>query len=363
MSITVGFIGLGLIGGSIAKSLKKADSSIYTVAYNRSKEPLLEAVKDGVIDESAFDINEAFSKCNIIFLCTPVEYNSIYLSKASEVAPPDCIITDVGSVKGHIHNTVNELKLTNRFIGGHPMAGSEKTGYAASSDILLENAYYAITPTKETTTAQLNFYRELVKMMGSIPIVVEPDIHDYAVAGISHVPHLIASSLVNLVRENDTQDELMKLLAAGGFKDITRIASSSPEMWSQICSTNKEQISLILQKYIDLLCNVKAMVDSKNSQGIYDMFAESREYRNSISINTKGVITARYTIFCNIEDKKGALNAITELLYSNHISIKNIEIIHNREYKDGALLVEFYDEQSYNNARMALTDAGYMIYH
>lgn len=362
MSITVGFIGLGLIGGSIAKSLKKADSSIYTVAYNRSKEPLLKAVSDGVIDESAFDINEAFRKCDIIFLCTPVEYNSIYLSKVAPLIKEGCVITDVGSVKGHIHSTVKELNLMHCFIGGHPMAGSEKTGYEASSDILLENAYYAITPTQETSKANLDFYVNLVSKTGAIPIVTEPDIHDYAVAGISHVPHLIASSLVNLVKENDTPEELMKLLAAGGFKDITRIASSSPEMWSQICSTNQKQISLILQKYIDMLTNVKSMVDSNDNQGIYDMFSESREYRNSISITTKGPIMARYTIFCTIEDKKGALNAITELLYNNHISIKNVEIIHNREYKDGTLLVEFYDEPSYINAKTVLSTAGYMIY-
>ena len=363
MSITIGFIGLGLIGGSIAKSLKKTDSSIYTVAYNRSKEPLMLAVSEGIIDESAFDINEAFSKCDIIFLCTPVEYNSIYLSKVAKVANHNCIITDVGSVKGFIHHTVEELQLSDRFIGGHPMAGSEKTGYEASSDILLENAYYAITPTAFTTKDKLDLYVKLVTMMGAIPIVVEPDIHDYAVAGISHVPHLIASSLVNMVRENDTPEELMKLLAAGGFKDITRIASSSPEMWSQICATNSTQISNILQKYIDMLTSVKKMVDDHNSDGIYDMFSESREYRNSISINTKGLVTTRYTIFCSIEDKKGALNAITELLYNNHISIKNIEIIHNREYKDGALLVEFYDEIAYNTAKTVLTEAGHIIYH
>lgn len=362
MDITVGFIGLGLIGGSIAKSLKKADSSIYTIAYNRSQEPLKVAVNEGVIDESVFDIDGSFSKCNIIFLCTPVEYNSIYLEKLSPYISEDCIITDVGSVKGYIHNTVTSLNLTKNFIGGHPMAGSEKTGYEASSDILLENAYYAITPTKDTVPENLKFYTDLVTKMGAIPIIVDPDTHDYAVAGISHVPHLIASGLVNMVRLNDTSDELMKLLAAGGFKDITRIASSSPEMWSQICSTNSEQISLILSKYIDILTDVKNMVDNNNNQGIYDMFAESREYRNSISIKTKGAISKRFTIFCSIEDKKGALNAITELLFNNHISIRNIEIIHNREFKEGALLIEFYDESAYIQAQKALTDAGYIIY-
>ena len=362
MEITVGLIGLGLIGGSIAKSLKKSDKSIYIMAYNRSNEPLAQAFLEGTINEIAVDIDSSFNKCDIIFLCTPVEYNSSYMSKVAKVMSDKCILTDVGSVKGYIHETVKELGLEHCFIGGHPMAGSEKTGYSASNDILLENAYYVVTPTEYTTNEQLEMYISLIKKTGAIPIVANPTVHDYAVAGISHVPHLIASSLVNMVRKNDTPDEFMKLIAAGGFKDITRIASSSPEVWAQICTTNAEQISLILEKYISILADVKHYVDQKDSEAIYNMFSESREYRNSISINTKGPVLARYTFFCDIEDKEGSLNSITHLLSVNHISIKNVEIIHNREFKQGALLTEFYDEASLIKAKEILTNAGYQIY-
>ena len=362
MELTVGLIGLGLIGGSIAKALKKTDSSIYIMAYNRSDAPLAQAFLDGTINEIAQDIDDSFNKCDIIFLCTPVEFNSTYMPKVAAVMNDKCILTDVGSVKGHIHNSVKELGLEHCFVGGHPMAGSEKTGYAASSDILLENAYFVITPTEQTTNEQLDLYVSIVEKTGAIPLVIKPDIHDYAVAGISHVPHLIASALVNMVRENDTPDELMKLIAAGGFKDITRIASSSPEVWSQICTTNSKQISIILGKYIEMLTEVKKYVDEKDSDAIHNMFYESREYRNSISINTKGPVLARYTLFCDIEDKEGSLNSITHLLSVNHISIKNIEIIHNREFKQGALLTEFYDEPSLISAKEILRGAGYQIF-
>ena len=362
MSTTVGFIGLGLIGGSIAKALKKSDNTIYTIAYNRSKAPLTQAVADKVIDEAAWEIGEAFGKCDIIFLCTPVEYNSVYLEKVSKYISDGCIITDVGSVKGYIHKTVKELSLEANFIGGHPMAGSEKTGYDASSELILENAYFAVTPTSKTTQDKIDFYISLIEQMGAIPIVADPDTHDYAVAGISHVPHLIASGLVNMVRENDTPDELMKTLAAGGFKDITRIASSSPEMWSQICKTNKEQILIILQKYIDYMNLIKEYVESENKDAIYTMFEESREYRNSISIRTKGSLIQSHTIYCDIEDKEGALSSITTFLSDCHISIKNIEIIHNREYKQGALLIDFYDEDAKRNALTILKENGYTIY-
>lgn len=359
--INVGFIGLGLIGGSIARALRKADSTIHITAYNRSRNSLEAAVSDGVIDTAVNDIDNSFAACDIIFLCTPVEHNLSYLRTLKPLIKNDCIITDVGSVKGYIHREVHKLGMDYCFIGGHPMAGSEKTGYNAATDVLLQNAYYAITPTAETTEDKLAFYTKLVKLTGAIPIVVDPDEHDYAVAGISHVPHLIAAGLVNTVRENDTADGLMKLMAAGGFKDITRIASSSADMWSQICSVNADQISAFLGRYIDYMTSLKEMVDTHNTSGIAEAFTESKEYRDSIDIQKKGVLPIRYAVYCDIEDKEGALSSITALLSDNGISIKNIEIIHNREYMQGVLLIEFYDEDAYKKACIVLTDNNYII--
>jgi prephenate dehydrogenase len=166
-----------------------------------------------------------------------------------------------------------------------------------------------------------------------------------------------------MVRENDTPDQLMKTLAAGGFKDITRIASSSADVWSQICHTNKEQISNVLSIYIDILTEVKKHIDSDNKEAIYNMFSESKEYRDSISIKNKGPISNNYVMYCDIEDKEGALSKITVLLSDNHINIKNIEIIHNREYKQGVLLIAFYDEKTYQSAYSLLSDNGYFIHN
>ncbi len=360
--ITAGFIGLGLIGGSIAKALKKADPSIRIIAYNRSHAPLEAAVAENIVDKGIYQVDDTFKVCDIIFLCTPVEHNSTYLSLLKGIIKQGCIITDVGSVKGYIHNTVKSLGMEDCFIGGHPMAGSEKTGYAAATDVLLENAYYVITPTSGTTKQALDFYIELVKMTGAVPIVTDPEKHDYAVAGTSHVPHLIASSLVNLVKENDTDDELMRLLAAGGFKDITRIASSSADMWSQICVTNPTHIADLLDKYIDSLSKISGYVKSRNKQAIADMFISSKEYRDSINIGARGPVLPRNVLYCSIEDKKGAISGITLLLSDNGVNIKNIEIIHNREYQDGVLMIEFYDERALLAAENLLTGGGYIIH-
>lgn len=342
--MTVGFIGLGLIGGSVAKGLKKADPNIKIIAFNRSKSPLAQALAEGAIDE-AVEIGEAFLQCDFIFLCTPVELNSMYLGMIKPFIKQGAIISDVGSVKGYIHKTVKELDMEDCFIGGHPMAGSEKTGYAASSDILCENAFFAITPTNKSTQAMIDSYVDLVKKLKALPVVLDPELHDKSVAGISHLPHVIASSLVNLVKHTDNEAGTMKLLAAGGFKDITRIASSSPDMWEQICTTNTESISALLSEYIHSLEEFKVILDNKDHEKLHAYFEEGREYRNSVSDAKNGPIPNEYIIYCNIADREGELLDIISKLTGNHINIRGISIVNNRDSESGVLKLSLHSEE------------------
>lgn len=360
--LTFGFIGLGLIGGSVARHLKKLNNGYTLMAYNRSIAPLNEAKEDGVIDIICTDIDEHFSQCDYIFLCTPVEYNSIYLSKLKPLIKKDCMITDVGSVKTHIHNEVIKLGLEDNFIGGHPMAGSEKTGYSNSTDHLLENAYYAITPTKTSVPAKVEEYRKLVVSMGAIPFVIDYKEHDYVVASISHLPHVIASSLVNTIKHSDSPNETMKLLAAGGFKDITRIASSSPEMWQQICLTNTDNLVKVIDGFINNLNAFKDSITKKDADTIYGLFEESREYRNSIGDNKRGLMDKSYFIYCDIIDEEGAIATIATILATNHVNIKNIGIVHNREFEEAVLRIEFYDDKSMEHSKEVLIRHKYTIY-
>lgn len=360
--LTFGFIGLGLIGGSVARHLKKLDRGYTLIAYNRSINSLNEAKKDGIIDIICTEINDEFSKCDYIFLCTPVEYNAIYLAKLKPIIKDTCLITDVGSVKTHIHNEVIRLGLESNFIGGHPMAGSEKTGYINSSDHLLENAYYAITPTAKSTPDKVEEYRQLVSDMGALPIVIDYKEHDYVVASISHLPHVIASCLVATIKHSDNKQETMKLLAAGGFKDITRIASSSPEMWQQICLTNTDNIVKVLDNFSNNLNSFKNIIANREEQSIYDRFEESRDYRNSINDNKRGPIDKTYFLYCDIIDEEGAIATIATILATNHISIKNIGIVHNREFEEAVLRIEFYDSDSVLLAKEVLIRHKYTIY-
>lgn len=276
-----GFVGFGLIGGSIAKALKIAHPNCTITATTRTLSVLEPAKKDGIVDNIVPSVNESFSNCDYIFLCTPVITITQYLKQLKPFIKKSCIITDVGSVKGAIHQAVTELDMEENFIGGHPMAGSELTGYINSSADIMINAKYVITPTKKTTQEQLQAYIQLVKDCKAYPVVMDFCLHDYTVAGISHVPHIISASLAKLVMDNDDSSHYMHLLAAGGFKDTTRIAASSPEMWDQICATNSEAICELLTKYIDLLTDVRDNINNKTDGYVSDLFDTSRKYRNT----------------------------------------------------------------------------------
>lgn len=360
--LELGFIGFGLIGGSIAKALKKKKIDITVRVYTRRRNPDLEqGVRDGVIDELLYAIDEQFSSCDIIFLCAPVLKNIEFLPVLKKIIKPSCILTDVGSVKGNIYQAALKYGLGSQFIGGHPMAGSEKTGYANATDILLENAYYLLTPTEQSSPEDVNTLKYLVTNTGANCVILSPKEHDMITAAISHVPHIIAVSLVNMVRQNDNEEENMKAFAAGGFKDITRIASSSPEMWQDICIANGESIDHFLTCFEQELEHFRSMIAREDITEINHTFRDAGEYRNSIPAKGSSLIARSYDIYVNIDDRAGAIATIATILSVNSISIKNIGIIHNREFADGVLKIELYNEKDACNSRRLLEQNRYDV--
>lgn len=362
-----GFVGLGLIGGSIARNLRKLypDSTILAYYYNKEKinPELLLAQKENVIDSIVTSFAEGFSECDIIFLCAPVLKNISYLPELKKIMKPDCILTDVGSVKGNIHEAVKKENMETFFIGGHPMAGSEKTGYGNSTLSLLENAFYVLTPTVHTPDSHINTMKKLVKNIGAIPIILPSKEHDNVTAAISHVPHIIAATLVNMVQDHDDAKEHMRALAAGGFKDITRIASSSPVMWENICLTNPESIVSFLRIFNDYIQQTITAIEQNNSTYLLDYFERSKNYRDSIPNKSVGILKPVYQILVDVLDEKGTIATVSTILASHDINIKNIGIIHNREFTQGVLHIEFYGEEACINAISVLKDYNYKLYN
>ncbi|MCD8222689.1 MAG: prephenate dehydrogenase [Clostridiales bacterium] len=356
-----GFIGLGLIGGSIAKGIKRSMPSAKIMAYMRTRSKLERAHEDGIVDVILEGVTEELRECDVVFLCTPVEYNARYLETVRPFLRSGAILTDVGSTKSDIHRVVTELDMEDCFIGSHPMAGSEKTGYENATDHLLENAYYIITPTAKTRQEDIYRMVTVAHLIGSIPIVLDCEEHDRIAAAISHLPHIIASSLVNLVRDSDSPDEMMKRLAAGGFKDITRIASSSPVMWEQICMTNTDNIISMLEAYIHSLEDTLEDLKEHNGSAINQLFDSSRTYRNSFVSTSRGSVTPDYSFTADVVDEPGAISTLSAILSARGINIKNIGINHIRDHGEGALKVSFYDRESMELAWKQLLKFNYQL--
>lgn len=279
-----GFIGFGLIGGSIAHALRTLypDSNIRAYNYYETRpHPKLEqALQEHTLSGISTDLAD-FAQCDVIFLCAPVLTNISYLKRLKPHLSPDCILTDVGSVKGNIETAIRDLGLGSQFVGGHPMTGSEKTGYANSNASYLKDAWYILTPTVETKKEYTEWMENFITAAGSHCILLDAGKHDDITAAISHCPHVISASLVNTVADRDT-DGKHALLAAGGFKDITRISSSSPEMWQNICLTNPESICNFLDQYITTLTAMKTAIEQKDADTLTEYFSRAKDYRDQI---------------------------------------------------------------------------------
>ena len=358
----IGFIGLGLIGGSIAMKIKENEPEASIIATTGRAETVRMAHAMGIIDNDSPLALADFADCDVIFLCAPVQRNLEYLAGLKDVIGPNCYITDVGSTKTDIHEEVIRLGLEEHFIGGHPMTGSEKTGIANADPAILVNAYYIITPTAVTPQDVVDQFVAFVRSLGAIPMILDYRTHDHATAAISHLPHMIAYTLVNLVEDEDDSQETTKTIAAGGFKDITRIASSSPVMWQNICLSNRDQLLTLMDSYMEKFGQIRQAVADSDRQEMLSFFQSAKDYRDSIRVpNPSNDCMSIYEIYLDLDDKAGELARVATILADAGISIKNLGIVNNREFEEGVLRVEFYRADAVQDAAQLLRSMGYQL--
>ena len=362
LHFTIGFAGLGMIGGSIARTIRRVHPDCTLYGYDVDQDALRLAEADGTLNKTYETLNADFANCDIIFLCAPVDINIRNLEILKPILPANCLVTDVGSVKSPMQKAVKALGLEQQFIGGHPMVGSEKTGYLNSNDRLLENAYYFVTPSDQTMFQHIATMSSFAQSLGALAVTLRPEEHDFITASISHVPHLIAAELVQIVRRADTQNGMLKQLAAGGFKDITRIASSSPIMWEQICMNNSENIRQLLSTIIEDMQQLIDHMDQGDGAYINHYFEEAGTYRNSVPDHSVGLFEKIHKIYIDIPDEPGTIANATAQLAFNSINIKNLGIVNNREFEEGALEIIFYDEESCNRAAEVLRRRNYTVH-
>jgi len=366
--MNIGIIGLGLIGGSIAKAVKQVHvQNSFIVGYDINQSDLKQAYDDGMIDAMAPNLHTGFSNCSVVFLCIPVHYITPVLNELLPSLPNDCILTDVGSTKYELVKTISDHVATSNkrvyYVGGHPMTGSEKFGYSAATAHLFENAYYMLTPQGDTPDFVIFILQKLIERMGGIPLVLSASYHDYVTANISHLPHIIASSLVHLVRNNDGENAYMHALAAGGFKDLTRIASSNPDIWTSICLSNKGQIQKVYASYIDILQHFMDVLERESERELYSFFDSARIYRNTFSEGVSSELSKRYALHVDAKDEPGIIAKIATLLSEHQINIKNLSVLSDREFDVGVIQVLFSTKADLISATEILSQNRFTIYY
>jgi len=355
--------GLGLIGGSLAKAFRRTNHDFTIIGVDTDRENLQYAMKDGTIDFFSDQLEQAASDSHFIFLCTPVNHIPEMLRSLKSIVQPGTIITDVGSIKSRIMREAEQILPEDiYFIGGHPMAGGERSGYSAGVAHLFENAYYILTPREHTPEPILEEMKHLISSTGAIPLILDPLTHDKMVGAVSHLPHIIAAALVNTVQQAENPEGFVQRLAAGGFKDITRIASSNPGMWRDICLSNKEQLLPLISETIHCLNNFRQKLEENNDLAIESFYRSARDFRKKIPSSESLYLLPYYQIYVDLEDKPGNIGQVATILGSHNVNIKNIRIINSREDEPGCLVLSLDDQKAQEKAVVVLKQAGWKAY-
>lgn len=274
-------IGVGLIGGSLARALRRKRACGRIIGFGRDLEKLKKAVALKVIDEYSLTVANAVKEADMVVLATPLATTETLLRTMRGYLQDDVIITDVGSVKASVVEAARATldKLMPHFVPGHPIAGKEQSGVEASSADLFEAHRVILTPLPETTINALDTVTRMWELCGAEVVQLDVEHHDEILAATSHLPHLLAYALVDCLAGQRERDEIFRF-AAGGFADFTRIASSHPQMWHDICFANRKQLLRALDNFGGYLDNIRKAIDSGDSDALLQIFTRAKETRD-----------------------------------------------------------------------------------
>lgn len=355
---TVCIVGLGLIGGSLAKSLK-AKTPVETIyAIDSNSESVKQAMEEQIITGGIDFDSLLLQKADLVFVCTPADKVVQCIAKLIPRVKPGCILCDAASTKGEIVREVENLPDDFIFVGGHPMAGSERSGYAASNSHLFENAYFVLTPCEKSTGDAVEALSSMAQKIGALPLLLNCDEHDRAVGIVSHLPHVVAAALVNLLSDIDGGSGVYSRLAAGGFRDLTRIASSNPEMWCAITQSNEKTISELIGCLTEKLSEFKGYLPTADGKAICDFYGNAKAARDALSSRLNSLIPEVYELYVDVEDKPGIISRVATLIGDRGINIKNINISNNREETGGIMVLTLESEEQLQRALDILTGQG-----
>ena len=354
----VTIIGTGLIGSSLALSLKRQKICEEITGIDLPG-IITAALHENIIDRGLepTDIEKGVRDADLIFLATNINNILGYLPLVSACVKTGAIVTDVGSTKERIVSQA-EKYFSNKvfFIGGHPMTGSEKSGITAADPLLFENCFYILSPIEQTPDKVVQKLADVLHKIGSKVLIMDAVTHDKIAATVSHLPQMLAVALVNFVeRYNEKQPNNLKL-AAGGFRDMTRIASSPFEMWQDIIETNQTNIVKIIDKFIDELNYFKYHFSRDDLE---NNFSRAAKTRLSIPKDTKGFLNPNFDISVVAEDKPGIIAKMATILANENINIRDIEVLKVRMLEGGSFRLSFESDRIRERAISLLNKSGF----
>jgi prephenate dehydrogenase len=353
----IAILGLGLIGGSFAKAIKQSNQNIIIAAFDRD-EVLNRALSDKVIDEKLTSFEDALSY-ELILMALPIDQSLNLFKQLSPNLKPNQIISDLCSVKGVFADEWKLISSKGIYIGAHPMTGKEKSGYENSDLLLYENSVFIICA-ENTNDKALKSYFEFIKLTGARIVLLDAHLHDRITAHVSHLPQLISILLMNQANNKDEDTALLDF-AAGGFRDMTRIASSDFGIWESIIRYNKVEILKTLSSFQDQISSLYNLIENDDYNLIEDLFESARLARNEIPINTKGFLDPLFDIAIFVKDEPGMISKISTILFDNHINIKDIELLKIREGTGGNFKFYFEFESDAEKAKQLIIKAGFNI--
>jgi prephenate dehydrogenase len=274
--------GVGLLGASLALALKQSGLASRVDGLVRRSASIAECEKLGVVDRATRNPIRAAEHANLIVICTPLGTMESVVESMLPAIRPGTLVTDVGSVKGAVVESLEPMlaKAGAHFVGSHPMAGSEQTGPSTANARLFQNAVCVVTPTARTPSSALKQVEGIWKAVGGNPLILGPNEHDDLVSRSSHLPHILAAELASYVL-SPAQPKEQPLLCATGFRDTTRVASGSPEVWRDIAMANRENLSRVLAVYIEGLQEVHQALQDSDHVSLLDFFERARDRRNN----------------------------------------------------------------------------------
>jgi prephenate dehydrogenase len=285
----VSLVGVGLLGGSLGLALRQRGLAESVTGFVRRVTTAKDCKRLGAVDSATLDLAEALAGADLVVLCTPIAQMLPLVKQMSALLQPGAIVTDVGSVKATVVDSLSPIikKAGAVFIGSHPMAGSERTGVRAADAELFVDAVCVVTPSRDSEPRLVKKVSNLWKSVGARILVLDPRIHDKFVSRSSHLPHVVAAQLANLVLGPKSPKQ-QELLCANGFRDTTRIASGSPEMWRDIALANKTNLLTAIDSFMEGLGDFKRVLEAGDAKAILRFFEKARSQRDRWSAKSDG---------------------------------------------------------------------------